>query len=154
MSGDHLGLSGGQNPCYNVVKPPRFRVGGKTERMLNKTQVKEFLSEHFVGKVNKFLGLEFFLGTFCGVQLIFQGNSSNSVKLDYVLESCSSLRCSHSCIFNYTLLKQVRAFYQERIFSRVSFWKSALSFCFRLALVQQEWNLDPRQTVWGLWLPR
>ena len=62
LSGDHLGLSGGQKPCYNVVKSPRFRVGGKTERMLNKTQVKEFLSEHFVGKVNKFLGPRILFG--------------------------------------------------------------------------------------------
>merc|ERR1711990_97360 len=63
----------------------RFRVGGKAEKRLNKTDVEEILSEHFVAK----------------------GNSSNSVKLDYVMDVCPGLHCSHSCLFNYTLLKQV-----------------------------------------------
>ena len=37
------------------LKPSRFRVGGKVEKRLNKTEVKEILSEHFAAKVKKFL---------------------------------------------------------------------------------------------------
>ena len=32
----------------------RFRVGGKAEKKLNKTEVEEILSEHFVAQVERF----------------------------------------------------------------------------------------------------
>ena len=38
----------------NVQPSSRFRVGGKAEKRLNKTEVEEILSEHFVAQVERF----------------------------------------------------------------------------------------------------
>ena len=38
-------------PSCNVQPSSRFLIGGKTEKRLNKTEVEEILSEHFVAKV-------------------------------------------------------------------------------------------------------
>ena len=91
----------------------RFRVGGRAEKRLNKTEVEEIISEHFVTEVEKFRGPEI------NIQIFTQGNSSNSLKIDYVMDVCPGLHCSHSCLFNYTLLKQAWPFKHQRMHSSI-----------------------------------